>query len=227
MINIYCVKWGTKYSSEHVNRLYESIAEHYPDSFEFCCLTEDASGLEPWVESISLPVNNPLAKWWNKMYLFDRTVVDHPGEKVFFDLDIILQNDITPIINFKPENCLGLIRTYWHNLAKMKADTFHVPHRYTELNSSIIRWNDSLDIDEITYCFKRYQKQILWYYRGIDNFFGHRNVCPIKFFPLGWVYSFNNGYVFPHDTERHVYRELPLACIFDSMGDTDDVKPQF
>jgi hypothetical protein len=46
----------------------------------------------------------------------------------------------------------------------------------------------------------------------------------MKIFPLGWVYSFNQGYIYPQDTEKHVYRELPYICLFDSMGKEEDVK---
>lgn len=225
MIHIYCVKWGTKYTPAHVNKLYKTVRENITKPFKFYCLTEDATGIRKDITIIDFPPDNTLVKWWNKMYLFDPNVVTQKGEKVFFDLDLVVQHNLDPILEFDPEDCLCVVRTYWHDREKMWKETRHVPHRFTELNSSVIRWNDRLNTDEITSYFQEHQKQILWYYRGIDNFFGHRNVCRIKFFPIGWAYSFNNGYIFPYDTEKHVYRSLPLVCIFDSMGVATDVKP--
>lgn len=224
---VYCVKWGSKYTAAHVNKLYEDVSAHTSYPCTFYCLTENPEGIRPEVNIIPLPEGNTLEKWWNKMYLWDENVVRQLGEKVFFDLDVIIQNSLDPIMAFDPEDCLCVIRTYWHDFEKMRGETKHVPHRYTEINSSVIRWNDKLNTEDIALYFTEHQKQILWYYRGIDNFFSHRNVCRIKFFPLGWVYSFNNGYVWPYDVEQHVYRSLPLVCIFDSMGNVNDVKFQF
>ena len=118
--------------------------------------------------------------------------------------------------------CFG--QTHWHDLETMQKDTEHVPHRYTDLNSSILRWNDNLDKENITLYFKAHLDKILWYYRGIDNFFYHKGVARIKYFPLGWFYSYNHGYIYPHDVELQVYRQIPYVCLFDSMGRKEDVK---
>ena len=80
------------------------------------------------------------------------------------------------------------------------------------------------DRDNITLYFKSHKEKILWYYRGIDNFFMHKGVARIKYFPLGWFYSYNQGYIYPHDIEKHVFRQIPYVCLFDSMGRKEDVK---
>ena len=158
------------------------------------------------------------------MYLFDDDIVTQKGEKMFFDLDVIIQKNIDVIAEYDPEDCLGLVKTWWHDLDTQYKDTRHVPHKYTDLNSSVLRWNDSLNTRELTKYFNKHKQQLLWYYRGLDNFFYNRRIIKTKLFPLGWVYSFNQGYVFPHDIEKHTYRELPYICIFDSMGKSEDVK---
>ena len=224
MINVYTVKWGNKYVASHVNQLLETCKQHISCPITFYCLTEDAKDLDPEIKVLSLPGCNKLEKWWNKMYLFDESIVTQKGEKVFFDLDVILQKNIDDIINFDPEDCLCFVKTWWHDLESQYKDTRHIPHKYTDLNSSVLRWNDSLNSSEIFDYFNEYKSQILWYYRGLDNFFYNRRIVKTKMFPIGWVYSFNQGYVYPHDTEKHVYRDLPYICIFDSMGKSEDVK---
>ena len=72
--------------------------------------------------------------------------------------------------------------------------------------------------------YASHKEKILWYYRGIDNFFMHKGVARIKYFPIGWFYSYNQGYIYPHDTEKHVFRKIPYVCLFDSMGRKEDVK---
>jgi hypothetical protein len=225
-LSCFCVKWGTKYTAEHVNKLFASVSQYTSEHYRirYYCVTEDPTGIDSYITILPLPQDNDLVKWWNKMYLWDSNVVRVSGEKVFFDLDLVIQHNIDLILDYDPEDCLCVIRTYWHDMVQMYKDTRHVPFRYTELNSSVIRWNDRLNTQEITRYFQANKKAALWYYRGIDNFFGHRNVCRIKFFPIGWAYSFNNGYIHPHDTERHVYRDLPLVCIFDSMGAGHEAK---
>ena len=73
-INVYTVKWGSKYSAKHVNKILESCKEFMSDDFNFYCLTENSKGLEEEVNVIPLPRGNDLSKWWNKMYLFDDNV---------------------------------------------------------------------------------------------------------------------------------------------------------
>ena len=223
-MNIYTVKWGTKYNASHVNQLYESCLENLSMDFTFHCLTENGKDINPEIKILSLPGGNKLEKWWNKMYLFDETIVTQKGEKMFFDLDTIIQKNIDVIANFDAEDCLCFVKTYWHDLDTQYKNTRHIPHKFTDLNSSVLRWNDSLNSNEINDYFNEYQNQILWYYRGLDNFFYNRRIVKTKLFPIGWVYSFNQGYVYPHDTEPHVYRDLPYVCIFDSMGKSEDVK---
>ncbi|MBU46509.1 MAG: hypothetical protein CMD28_03680, partial [Flavobacteriales bacterium] len=105
-MNIYTVKWGSKYSAKHVNKIYESCLESISSDFTFYCLTENAKGLDESIEVLPFPKDNKLEKWWNKMYLFDDNVVRQTGENLFLDLDVIIQKNIDDIVNFDPEDCL-------------------------------------------------------------------------------------------------------------------------
>lgn len=224
MLNIYTVKWGNKYVASHVNQLYETCKQHISCDFVLYCLTEDAKDIHEDIKILAFPAGNKLVKWWNKMYLFDENIVTQKGEKLFFDLDVILQKNIDDIVNYPCDDSLCFVKTFWHDLETQFKDTRHIKHKYTDLNSSVLRWNDSLNSSEIFDYFNKYKSQILWYYRGLDNFFYNRRIVKMKLFPIGWVYSFNQGYIYPHDTEKHVYRDLPYICIFDSMGKSEDVK---
>ena len=226
MINIYTVKWGTKYGSKYVNRLLEDCKKFITTEFEFHCITEDATGLDPEVIVIPIPEDNYYEKWWNKLYLFDRNLIRKQGEKLFFDLDITIQNNIDCIVEQDPEDGLTFIRTHWHDLKQMKIDTKDNPRTFTDLNSSVLRWNDNLDVDKITKFVRDYPDQMFFYYRGLDNLFGHQRerVLNINFFPDGWVYSYNHGYMWPTDIEKKVLRKEPLICLYDSMERPEDVK---
>jgi hypothetical protein len=226
MINIYTVKWGFKYSSEHVNRILEQCKKYITTDFRFYCLTEHSGGLSAEIEVIEFPEGNYYEKWWNKLYLFDRNVVTQEGEKLFLDLDIEIQNNIDCIVDHDPGGGLTFIRTHWHNLNKMKHDTKDIPRKYTDLNSSVLRWNDRLDCQKITKFVTDYPDQMFYYYRGLDNLFGHQRdrLLKLDFFPDGWIYSYNYGYMWPIDNRERVIRTEPLICLYDSMERPQDVK---
>jgi hypothetical protein len=232
MIHIYTVKWGTKYSSKYVNKIYQQCKKHATSYFKFYCLTEDPSGLHSDIESIPFPEDNYYEKWWNKLYLFDENVVKQKGEKLFLDLDVIVQSNLDSFIQYSCQDKIVFVKTHWHDLEKMYEDTKHIPHKYTDLNSSILRWNDEvLNTEEIRKFWKMikdYPGQMFFYFRGLDNLFynkfNHKN---IKYFPQGWVYSYNYGYMYPNDVEKNIMRKTPFVCLFDSMENPNDVKIEF
>lgn len=226
MINIYTVKWGDKYPSEHVNKILEQCKKHNTKEFSFYCLTEDPEGLAEGVIVIPIPEGNYYEKWWNKLYLFDRSVVSQTGEKVFFDLDIIIQHNIDCIMDYKCSDNLVFIKTNWHDEETMKSDTADTPWKCTNINSSVLRWNDSLDVDKITKFVRDYPDQMFFYYRGLDNLFAHQGsrLLNIDYFPDDWVYSFNYGFKWPSDVAEFVTRTAPLICLYDSMERPQDVK---
>ena len=45
IVNVLCMKWGTKYPADYVNRLYSMVARNMQRKFRFVCLTEDSEGL--------------------------------------------------------------------------------------------------------------------------------------------------------------------------------------
>jgi hypothetical protein len=118
MINIVCLKWGTKYGPEYVNRLYAGVRRNTTLEFKFLCFTDDAQGIIPAVETHALPCSSDLDSWWNKLYLFSRDLpIDH-GDTVFYvDLDTLVVDNIDHILTFQP-NKLVALRDFYHGIAK-------------------------------------------------------------------------------------------------------------
>lgn len=64
-----CMKWGNKYGSEYVNRLYAAAKIHITGEFSFACLTDDSSGLDPAILTYPIPElgcsapSNTRGKW--------------------------------------------------------------------------------------------------------------------------------------------------------------------
>ncbi|MGA1049541.1 MAG: hypothetical protein ACO3UU_16170 [Minisyncoccia bacterium] len=111
MINIYTVKWGYKYSVDDVNKILEQCKKYITEEFEFFCLTEHSIGLSPEINIIPFPEDNYYEKWWNKLYLFDKNIIRQQGEKLFLDLDVVIQHNIDCIVNYNPEDNLVFVNT--------------------------------------------------------------------------------------------------------------------
>ncbi len=56
--HILCMKWGTKYGPEYVNRLYAMVRRHLSGDFKFVCLTDDGNGVRPEVTCLPIPPLN-------------------------------------------------------------------------------------------------------------------------------------------------------------------------
>jgi hypothetical protein len=92
-----CVKWGTMYGREYVNRLYGMVSRHLAAPFRLVCLTDDREGIRPEVECAELPelgVPHPQRTMgkWRKQVLWGRTVpgLETGQPALFIDLDSVV-----------------------------------------------------------------------------------------------------------------------------------------
>ena len=97
---VLCMKWGTKYGPEYVNRLYAMVARHLRGDFEFVCLTDDDRGVRAEVRclpipSLALPAGIP-ERGWTKLTTFEADLHGLQGTALFLDLDVVIVGDITP-----------------------------------------------------------------------------------------------------------------------------------
>lgn len=94
MLNIVCLKWGTKYPAEYVNRLYRMVCRHMRRPFRFHCLTEDSAHLEPGIIPLPLDTTQGLSGWWYKLSLFRPGCYGLSGDILYFDLDLVIVDNI-------------------------------------------------------------------------------------------------------------------------------------
>lgn len=93
---VVCMKWGDKYGSEYVNRLYNMVERNLTLPFKFVCFTDNSSGINPKVEVRPLPdMDLPADKerGWRKLSLF-RKDVGLEGRVLFLDLDTVIVANI-------------------------------------------------------------------------------------------------------------------------------------
>lgn len=109
MNTIVCLKWGTKYSPQYVNVLYNMCKRHCTVPFEFVCMTEDARDLSPNITVKPLP-NIPLHGWWLKPWVFSKEN-NFQSDILFLDLDIVIHDNIDKLWTFSP-NDFCIIRDF-------------------------------------------------------------------------------------------------------------------
>ena len=124
---VLCLKHGTKYSADYVNKLYNMIERNCTLDYEFVCLTDDPAGIDPRVKILTLPPG--LSGWWCKPYMFSK---DLPlkGTVLYMDLDVVVASNIDKLFTYSPG--------HWCTIRDFTRAMRPKWHKY---NSSIVRFN--------------------------------------------------------------------------------------
>lgn len=96
MISFICLKWGTLYSDEYVNKLYSGIQQNVTIPHEFICFTENKGKV--LAPTKPLP-NLGLEGWWNKMWLFNKELPVKYDRIFYLDLDTVICSNIDHIVS--------------------------------------------------------------------------------------------------------------------------------
>lgn len=98
-ITVCCVKWGTKFGPEYVNRLFAGVTRHLAIPFEFVCFTDDAAGIRPEVRTEPPLCDYP--RQWGKLGLFRPAIPAIRTERLlYFDLACVIVGDLAPAAEF-------------------------------------------------------------------------------------------------------------------------------
>ena len=108
--NIVCIKWGTLFGPEYVNRLYSGVRRNLDADIRFLCMTENSAGFHPDIEVLDLP-KEPFLEPMNaalavanrqgamrKTSLFKPGLIrDLEGPILGFDLDVVVTGSLNEI----------------------------------------------------------------------------------------------------------------------------------
>ena len=100
--NVVCIKWGSKYSAEYVNKLHSMVERNLSLPHRFICLTDDSTGLSSEIETKSL-LRKELKWSYTKFELFEKKLQDIIGQILFLDLDVVINNSIDDLFLFEPD----------------------------------------------------------------------------------------------------------------------------
>jgi hypothetical protein len=106
VLNVVCLKAGSKYGPEYVNNLQWGVARNLSQPFRFVCLTDDPAGVK-WE---TLDLDEPLSGWWHKVTLFKERPYGLTGRILFLDLDVVVTGSLDEMVDFPSD--FAIIRDY-------------------------------------------------------------------------------------------------------------------
>ncbi|HEY6087236.1 MAG TPA: glycosyltransferase [Burkholderiaceae bacterium] len=176
---ILCMKWGSKYGPEYINRLYGMVRRHLRGEFRFVCLTDQREGIRAEVQclpipDLALPAGIP-ERGWKKLTSFEADLHGLTGTALFLDIDIVIVDDITPFFEHPGE---FLIIHDWKR-----------PWRITG-NSSVYRFELGAHADALAY-FRNHVEEVRANFRHEQAFlsdFIHRQ-GKMAYWPADWCVS--------------------------------------
>lgn len=100
MLNVCCLKVGTKYNAEYVNILFDMVRRNLPAGFpgRFVCFTDDATGIDPAIQIKEVP--SDLHGWWAKLFLFSEGAFPKGERVLYFDLDTAITGPLDAIAKY-------------------------------------------------------------------------------------------------------------------------------
>lgn len=206
-----CLKWGTKYSSEYVNKLASMIRKWDRPDVDIFCYTDDPTDIDPTIRII--PTSGDYQAWWFKLPLLIEPTLQPYNVKILFDLDVIIHNDISNLHTFAgPE--LTLCSSAWKNPAVL----LDVHEKNTMYNSSIMVWKDA---EYVWNAFQQDPEKFMSIYKGIDRFLWNENVA-IATLPPNIVYSYRRGATLT-DNRPFVKRDDYAVALFHGSPKQSDL----
>ncbi|HOW98598.1 MAG TPA: hypothetical protein P5567_15425 [Kiritimatiellia bacterium] len=212
-LNVACVKWGTKFPADYVNRLRAMVRRNLPLPHRFVCLTDDPAGLASGIEPLGL--RGGLEYCWNKLELFRPGLFSGDDICLYFDLDVVITGPIDALLSFRPQDVfVGLYDWYrsrvpHYNSSVMRFQGGRHETLYTSLGEKLaagrVRWAREYD----AYLGSN-DKVVLWEdetrYGGDQEWISRYVYAPRELkehsFPGGWLLSYR----------KHGRRELPRGC---------------
>ncbi len=113
--NCICIKYGTLYGPEYVNRLYAGLRRNSVSDVRMFCMTDDREDIVPGVEILDLPAEPfqdrmcaameraPKRGRLRKVSMFRPGLIpDLSGPMMVFDLDVVITGNIDEMRDFAP-----------------------------------------------------------------------------------------------------------------------------
>ncbi len=211
MQTVACIKWGTAFPADYVNRLYRGVRRHVVRPTEFVCFTDDATGLDAGIKVLPIPPIDLPARGlregpWRKLVLWSRDI-GVAGDILFLDLDVVVTGPLDDFFDYEPGK-LCLIRNWTQagdgigNSSVMRFPAGGAPHLVDDFEKDTVRMSFS-SVNEQIYLTKESRlPTAFWPERWCASF--KHNLLPR--FPFNW---FRDASPPPPDTRIVVFTGPP------------------
>ena len=200
--------------------------------FTLHCCTEDPTDISSEVKIIPLP-DYDLESFWYKVWITsDEFPVE--GKCIFFDLDIVIQNDLSKLIEYDCGDKILVLKSQW------RWDKIHrLGVKMTRINSSVMVWNNTKRTDLMLDKLMSDAEYYMLKYHGNDDFMEAEFALEYNTLPHEWFYCRVWGY---DDTDTNRERHAPdryvdlwniriqlyrmpdrLICLFNGIKDIEGI----
>lgn len=182
MQTVICMKWGSRYGPDYVNRLYSMVKRHTKRPTRLVCYTDETDGLDPRIEAYPLPYID-LPEWrewapWRKISLWQKELQGISGEVLYLDLDLVVTGGLDEFFDYKPGHYC--VARNWTSKERIG-------------NTSVYRF----PVGGHTYLYDRIMNEV------DDVFAKHRNsqtfisreIKDMEFWPEEWCASFKHSLI--------------------------------
>lgn len=172
-VNIFCLKWGDKYPSEDVNKLYLMVKANLKRPFKFYCITEESKGLLEDVQVLPL-YDESLTGWWHKLSIYRKDFYGLEGTALFLDLDVVITSSLDELFDYQPGRTCSI--------------EDRGGSKWNVINSSVVRF----EIGELNYVWDGFLYNHEWV---MQNMHGDQDwlglvVPSVEKYPVNWVVSY-------------------------------------
>jgi len=178
--NVVCMKWGTRYGPEWVNRLYGMVIRNTSWKITFVCFTDDPIGIRPEVVCKPLPAvqfdEKRIGKYWPKLGLMQKDLGGLEGLTLFLDLYLVLIDSIDPFLTHPGRLCI--IRE-WKDA--------HLGYG----NSSVLRFVIGAEADILDRFYATSAEEIIGRYASKEQNFLTKAADDVTFWPEAWCVPFS------------------------------------
>lgn len=178
---VLCIKWGTRYGPEYVNRLYGMVARQLTPPFDFVCFTDDRRGIRPEVichdlPDLGCPVPTNAPGKFRKLALWNADLAGLRGTALFLDLDVVVTGSLDELFTCGRPDAVILARNWIKPLERLgQTSVFRFPiggHAYL--------------LDE----FRADPEGLAGQYQFEQRYVTKRVRGGVSFFPSAWVRHF-------------------------------------
>ena len=156
MLEFVCVKYGTKYGADYVNKLFRGVNRFCDLPHTFTCFTEDSAGLDANIKI--RPLLHKWQSWWSKVHIFNPESYEEDTRVFYIDLDMIITGSL---------NDLALLPI--QRLATLSTDEIFCENVQGGYNSSIMIFNSN-SMGALYDALLKYYDHLMKYLMRFDHF---------------------------------------------------------